>query len=65
MATKEKSKGLARAIKAAGSVAKLATALQVTRQTVYYWADVPAERVVDMEKATGVPREELRPDLYR
>lgn len=29
------------------------------------WKKVPAEQVVEVERITGLPREELRPDLYR
>lgn len=37
----------------------------ITRQGVEAWRRVPAERVVDVERVTGVPRHELRPDLYQ
>jgi DNA-binding transcriptional regulator YdaS (Cro superfamily) len=56
---------LQNAIKAAGSVAKFAKKIGVSRQVIYLWDKIPAERVVDVEKATGIPREMLRPDLYR
>ena len=36
----------------------------ITRQGVEAWRRVPAERVVDVERVTGVARHELRPDLY-
>jgi DNA-binding transcriptional regulator YdaS (Cro superfamily) len=38
----------------------------VNKSTVTRWAQkgVPAENVVDVEARTGVPRFELRPDLY-
>lgn len=53
------------AIQASGSVAKFAEKIGVSRQVVYLWDKIPAERVVEVEKATGIPREFLRPDLYR
>lgn len=47
-----------------GGITKLARELNVKHQTFYSWKRVPAERVLDMERITGVPRHELRPDLY-
>lgn len=45
---------------------KLAEAVGVDKATVTRWAQkrIPAERVVNIEKATGIDRQELRPDLY-
>jgi len=57
--------GLNRAIKEAGGVTALAQALRVNRQAIYQWRAIPANRVIEIEGVTGVPREELRPDLYR
>lgn len=53
-----------RAIEAAGGVTRLSEAIGVTRSAVSQWPRVPAERVIAVEKATGVPRQELRPDIY-
>ena len=38
----------------------------VRRAAVCKWERkrVPAERVLDVERVTGIPRHELRPDLY-
>ena len=38
----------------------------VNKTTVRYWERkrVPAERVLEIERETGVSRHELRPDLY-
>lgn len=38
----------------------------VNKSTVLRWegGQVPAERVLEVERATGIPRHELRPDLY-
>lgn len=57
--------GLRAALKAVGSQRLLGDALGITAQAVQAWQRVPAERVVEVEKVTGVPREVLRPDLYR
>lgn len=40
--------------------------LGVDKATVSRWAQkrIPAERVIDVERLTGVSRNELRPDLY-
>ncbi len=52
------------AIRGAGGGEKLAGALGITRQAIYQWNRVPAERVLDVEKFSGVSRHVLRPDLY-
>ena len=36
----------------------------LTPQAVSQWKRVPVERVLDVERITGVPRHELRPDIY-
>lgn len=48
-----------------GLLAKVAHGLGLTRAAVVKWDKVPAERVVDIERITGIPREQLRPDLFR
>lgn len=55
---------LERAIKKAGGMSAFARALKLSRAAIYRWDKIPAERVVAIERATGIPREELRPDLY-
>jgi len=47
-----------------GMCAKVAHDLGLTRAAVLKWERVPAERVVEIERITGIPREQLRPDLY-
>jgi DNA-binding transcriptional regulator YdaS (Cro superfamily) len=37
----------------------------VTRQAVHQWLQVPAVRAVDVEAVSGIPRHELRPDVFR
>ena len=46
---------------------KLARDLNVTRGTITSWREkrkIPAERVVDVARVTGIDRARLRPDLY-
>lgn len=43
---------------------KLARELGLSPGAVYQWRKVPAERVLDVERITGIPRHRLRPDLY-
>lgn len=57
-------RGLQKALDAAGNANRLALALGITRASIYRWKCIPAERVVDVEKALGIPRKQLRPDLY-
>lgn len=47
-------------------LADLARAVGVDRATAWRWAQkrIPAERVAEVERVTGIPRHELRPDLY-
>lgn len=42
----------------------LAAALKINPGAISQWEKVPAERVLDVERVTGIPRHELRPDLY-
>ena len=53
------------AIKDFGGYQKLAETLKTSRQAVYKWkVRVPIERVAELEKHLGVPREKLRPDIF-
>lgn len=56
--------GLDRAIDAVGGVAELARKIGISQPSVSNWSKVPAQRVIAVEAATGVCRNELRPDLY-
>lgn len=59
---------LNRACDAAGGQSGLGRMCQVSQPTVWYWLNklqrLPAEYVLTVEAGTGVPREELRPDIY-
>ena len=59
---------LERAVAAAGGQAALAAKIGTTQPRVWNWLNrdsrLPAEFVLPIERATGVSRHELRPDLY-
>jgi DNA-binding transcriptional regulator YdaS (Cro superfamily) len=55
---------LAHAIAVAKGPSRLAAAIGVSSQAISQWKQVPAQRVLQVERATGVPRHMLRPDLY-
>lgn len=40
------------------------TGIAITSQAISQWKRVPAERVLDVERVTGISRHDLRPDLY-
>ena len=56
--------GLQKAIAAAGGTTALARAIGVNHAAISRWTMVPAHWIIKIEHITGVPREELRPDLY-
>lgn len=56
--------GLEEAIRAVGGVGALARALGISQPSVSNWSRIPAERVIEVEKVSGVGRHLLRPDLY-
>lgn len=60
---------LARAVREAGGLTALAQKLGLKRASnVSNWLDakrVPARWCGPVQEATGVPKEELRPDLYK
>jgi DNA-binding transcriptional regulator YdaS (Cro superfamily) len=47
-----------------GSMSKLAQHLNVSRAAVSHWNRVPFRHLAEISKFTGIPRSELRPDLY-
>jgi DNA-binding transcriptional regulator YdaS (Cro superfamily) len=55
-----------RAKTAAGGPSALSRALNGVRtpQAISVWRRVPATFVEDVERITGIPRHELRPDIY-
>jgi len=60
----DKTPGLVEAIQQAGSMRKLALALGISTQAVSCWWRVPASRALDVERATGISRYRLRPDVF-
>ncbi len=59
--------GIQSAIDQAGGIKQLAKQLGITSEAVRKWTAgwrVPAERVLEIERLTGVSRHDLRPDIY-
>lgn len=60
--------GLDKAIQKAGGQKALAELLGLGQTAISNWRirrkPLPAERAIEIEKVTGVPRHELRPDLW-
>jgi len=57
--------GLRLAIEAVGTRYQLAKRLGLMPSSVHVWQRVPLNRILEVERVTGVPREKLRPELYR
>jgi DNA-binding transcriptional regulator YdaS (Cro superfamily) len=55
---------LANALKIAGGRRALGRLIKVSGQAIANWRTVPAERVLAVERAVGIRRELLRPDIY-
>jgi len=55
---------LDKAKKAAGSAKELARRIGVTPQAISQWDEVPLNRVLVVERETGISRHELRPDVF-
>lgn len=61
---KQALKALRRAVQVAGGATKLAAQLKITPEAVMQWQLCPILRVLEVERITGVSRQELRPDVY-
>lgn len=48
-----------------GRRTQLAKALNINPAAISQWSAVPATRVVEVEALTGIPRDILRPDIFR
>jgi hypothetical protein len=48
-----------------GGRVELARSLGLKYRSVLDWRRVPVERLIQIERITGIPRQRLRPDLYR
>lgn len=55
---------VAQAAEKAGGVVALARELGIKHTAMYSWNRVPAERVLDIERITGISRHHLRPDIF-
>jgi len=51
-------------IEKAGGISSLARAIGVDRRRVFEWKQIPAKRVLDVERVTGISRHILRPDIF-
>jgi pyruvate kinase len=47
-----------------GLMASIARGLGITRAAVATWKRVPAERVAEVSRLTGLPMGALRPDMF-
>mgnify|MGYP002612734003 FL=1 len=56
---------LKKAIKKAGGQGALARKLGISQQSIQQWVVVPLKRVKQVSEITGVPREELAPELFK
>jgi DNA-binding transcriptional regulator YdaS (Cro superfamily) len=62
-------KALEKACDKAGGQAPLAELIGTTQSQIWYWLNratkgVPAEFAIKIEEKTGVPRYDLRPDIF-
>lgn len=46
-----------------GRRSRLAIAIGISPSAISMWEQVPSDRVTDVSRATGIPPEQLRPDL--
>jgi len=49
---------------ASGGIPALARKLKISRHAIYQWPKVPIGRVNMVAKITGIPCEQLRPDIF-
>jgi DNA-binding transcriptional regulator YdaS (Cro superfamily) len=47
-----------------GRASNLAAGLGITPGALVHWKRVPAERVCEVSRLTGISKKELRPDLF-
>ena len=47
-----------------GRRGKLAEAIGISPSAISMWSRVPADRLMDVSRASGIPPNDLRPDLY-
>jgi len=56
--------GLEQVIQTAGGVRSLSRLLGISQPAISNWKRVPADRILQVEAVTGVPRAVIRPDLF-
>ena len=57
-------KAVDEAIRASGSLKKVAERLGISSQAISQWEKVPPRHVLALEAMSGVSRHDLRPDVY-
>ncbi len=57
-------RALKRAIAIVGTAAEFSRRIGITEQAISQWKITPVKRVFAVERISGVPRHELRPDIY-
>jgi hypothetical protein len=63
-ATNDAMSDLTQYISIRGNLSKLAREIGVTPSAIKQWSRIPAERVRQVSKATGIPAHVLRPDIF-
>lgn len=53
-----------RVIDACGGPTALAALLRIRPPSIYSWHRIPAQHVKAIHSATGIPRHEMRPDIF-
>jgi hypothetical protein len=48
-----------------GGIVKLSECLGLSRGAASQWREIPVDHVARLEQLTGIPREVLRPDIFR
>jgi DNA-binding transcriptional regulator YdaS (Cro superfamily) len=61
---RDRDPGIEIAISEAGGMRKLAEFLKISHAAVSRWAKIPIKHVLSIERKFGIPRHELRPDIY-
>ena len=58
---------LDKAVQAAGGYDAFCAKMSIARRTAFSWiekGEIPLQRVLEIERVTGIPRHELRPDAW-
>ena len=48
-----------------GMMSKIAAGVGIKPQAVHQWEVVPLDKIITVERITGIPRYELRPDYHQ